>query len=248
MILDEVVTGFRVGPGGIRKLFNIDADMQTYGKVVGGGYPIGIIGGKAKFMDALDGGFWQYGDESIPEVGVTFFAGTFVRHPVALAAAKAVLTRIKAEGNALYEKLAKKTTQMATEAKDFIKQMKCEAKFEEFASFFYVAVPPSAHWGHLLFTMMTLDGIHIQQYRPNFLTTEHSPEDVAKILSAFKKALAQLISHGLIEGDMVAANQFLSDKPKIPDGAKLGKNARGEPAYFIEDPNNQGKYIEVGKP
>ena len=96
--------------------------------------------------------------------------------------------------------------------------------------------------------MMTLEGIHIQQYRPNFLTTEHSPEDVAAILSAFKKALARLISNGLIEGDMVAANDFLSAKPQIPKGARLGKNARGEPAYFIKDPNNTAKYIEVGKP
>ena len=46
---------------------------------------------------------------------------------------------------------------------------------------------------------------------------------------------------------MVAANEFLTGKPEIPEGARLGKNARGEPAYFIEDPNNTGKYIEVGK-
>ena len=48
--------------------------------------PIGILVGKAAFMDALDGGFWQYGDNSYPTAGVTFFAGTFVRHPLTLAA------------------------------------------------------------------------------------------------------------------------------------------------------------------
>ncbi len=47
-------------------------------------------------MDALDGGHWQYGDDSIPTVGVTYFAGTFVRHPLALAAAKAALEHLKA--------------------------------------------------------------------------------------------------------------------------------------------------------
>ncbi len=61
--------------------------MATYGKVIGGGMPFGLITGKADYLDAFDGGQWQYGDDSFPEVGVTFFAGTFVRHPLALAAA-----------------------------------------------------------------------------------------------------------------------------------------------------------------
>lgn len=248
LILDEVVTGFRVHPGGIRKRFNIDADLATYGKVVGGGYPIGIIGGKAKFMDALDGGYWQYGDASIPESGVTFFAGTFVRHPLSLAAAKAVLTKIKKEGVALYEGLETKTTNMAAEVKAFIAEMQCEVTFEEFASFFYIAAPANAHWGHLLFVMMTLEGIHIQQYRPNFLTTEHSAADIEKIVSAFKTSLAQLIMHGLIEGDQVAAKKSLAKTSALPPGARLGKNAQGEPAYFIEDPQHSGNYIEVGRP
>ncbi len=248
MILDEVVTGFRTHPGGIRKLFEIDADLATYGKVVGGGYPIGIIGGKAKFMDALDGGYWEYGNDSIPECGVTFFAGTFVRHPVALAAAKAVLDKIKTDEGEIYKLLEENTSQMAEEAKSFIKQLNCEMKFEHFKSIFYFAAPTNAHWGHLLFTLMTLEGIHTQQFRPNFLTTAHSSEDISAILSAFKNSLAQLVAHGLIDGDMVAAKKFLNTTSKIPEGARLGKNSRGEPAYFIEDPKQQGKYIEVGKP
>jgi amino acid adenylation domain-containing protein len=248
LILDEVVTGFRVHPGGIRRRFDVDADLCCYGKVVGGGYPIGIIGGKAKFMDALDGGYWQYGDASIPQVGVTFFAGTFVRHPVALAAARAVLRRIKEGGTALYEDLERRTTALAAEAKQFIASMKADVHFEEFASLFYVATPAAAHWGHLLFLMMAYEGIHIQQYRPNFLTTEHSSADVEKILGAFKSSLAQLVLLGLIEGDAAAAKKFLSGNGSIPPGARLGKNAQGVPAYFIEDPNNAGKYIEVGRP
>ena len=56
--------------------------MVTYGKIIGGGVPIGAICGKAKYLDALDGGAWQYGDDSSPEAGMTFFAGTYVRHPL----------------------------------------------------------------------------------------------------------------------------------------------------------------------
>ena len=100
LIFDEVVTGFRSHPRGAQGLFGIEADLATYGKVVGGGFPIGVIAGKRRFMDALDGGHWQYGDDSIPTVGVTYFAGTFVRHPLALAAAKAVLEHLREAGPA----------------------------------------------------------------------------------------------------------------------------------------------------
>ena len=95
LIFDEVITGFRMHPGGAQAMFGVKADIGTYGKVIGGGMPIGAIAGVKLYMDALDGGFWQYGDASQPEAGVTYFAGTFVRHPLALAAAHASLVYMK---------------------------------------------------------------------------------------------------------------------------------------------------------
>ncbi len=68
MILDEVVTGFRLAPGGVQEYLGIRADMCTYGKVIGGGHPIGVLSGKAQYLDALDGGAWQYGDDSGPRL------------------------------------------------------------------------------------------------------------------------------------------------------------------------------------
>ncbi|MCB0138515.1 MAG: aminotransferase class III-fold pyridoxal phosphate-dependent enzyme, partial [Caldilineaceae bacterium] len=91
LVIDEVITGFRAAPGGAQEWFGIQADMATYGKIIGGGMPMGALAGKGKYMDALDSGMWQYGDDSVPEEDMTFFAGTFVRHPLALAAAKVVL-------------------------------------------------------------------------------------------------------------------------------------------------------------
>src|SRR5208282_5815402 len=91
LVFDEVVTGFRATPGGAQEFFGVRADLATYGKVVGGGLPIGVLAGSRRFMDALDGGMWQFGDDSFPQVGVTFFAGTFVRHPLVMAAAHATL-------------------------------------------------------------------------------------------------------------------------------------------------------------
>src|SRR5690606_19818401 len=98
LIFDEIITGFRMHPGGTQALFGIKADLATYGKVVGGGISIGIIAGKKDLMDALDGGYWEFGDDSYPEVGVTYFVGTFVRHPLALATAKASLLYMKEKG------------------------------------------------------------------------------------------------------------------------------------------------------
>ncbi|MCC6401593.1 MAG: amino acid adenylation domain-containing protein, partial [Flavobacteriales bacterium] len=86
LIFDEVITGFRTHQNGTQALFGIQADIGTYGKVIGGGMPVGAMIGKSEWMDALDGGHWQYGDDSVPPAGVTYFAGTFVRHPLTLAA------------------------------------------------------------------------------------------------------------------------------------------------------------------
>jgi glutamate-1-semialdehyde aminotransferase len=103
LIFDEVVTGFRVAPAGAQEFYGVRSDISTYGKVIGGGLPFAAIAGASHWLDALDGGHWQYGDDSYPEAGVTYFAGTFVRHPLALAAAKAALQHIKDSGPALYE-------------------------------------------------------------------------------------------------------------------------------------------------
>jgi glutamate-1-semialdehyde aminotransferase len=87
--------------------------MATYGKVVAGGMPIGVVTGSHTYMDALDGGSWRFGDDSIPQAGVTFFAGTFVRHPLTMAAARAALAHLREAGPSLQESLNKKTTAFA---------------------------------------------------------------------------------------------------------------------------------------
>ncbi len=65
-IFDEVVTGFRFGPRGAQGYYGVKADLVTYGKVVGGGMPVGVVSGQARYMDTFDGGMWDYGDDSFP--------------------------------------------------------------------------------------------------------------------------------------------------------------------------------------
>jgi amino acid adenylation domain-containing protein len=199
-VLDEVVTGFRTHPGGIQALAGIRADMATYGKVVGGGLPIGILAGNSRFMDALDGGTWRFGDASVPEVGVTFFAGTFVRHPLVLAAALAVLEHLKREGPQLQERLAARTASLASNLNTLFEQQGIVARVESFASWFYFNIHAEHSLAALLFYHLRLRGLHIQDGFPCFLTTAHSDADLRHIFQAFSESVAELASVGVFPG------------------------------------------------
>ncbi len=203
-VMDEVVTGFRVHPGGIQAVAGIRADMATYGKVVGGGLPIGILAGSAKFMDALDGGQWSYGDESFPEVGVTFFAGTFVRHPLVLAATWAVLNHLKDHGPALQEELAKRTAGLVGRLRALFADHGIATRIESYSSWFYFNFHNEHPLSGLFFYHLRERGIHILDGFPCFLTTAHSEADLEKIYSAFRESLEELQSVGIL-GSAAAA-------------------------------------------
>ncbi|MFL6604095.1 MAG: amino acid adenylation domain-containing protein [Steroidobacteraceae bacterium] len=197
-VMDEVVTGFRTHPGGIQALAGIRADMATYGKVVGGGLPIGVLAGNTKFMDALDGGTWRFGDDSFPEVGVTFFAGTFVRHPLALAAAWAVLQHIKTQGPQLQEKVAKRTAALAADLNRLFAQYGLKTQVQTFASWFFFNIHNEHPLATLLFYHLRLRGVHIQDGFPCFLTTAHSEGDFKIIYDAFSESIAELNAAGIL--------------------------------------------------
>ncbi len=196
LIFDEIVTGFRAHPGGVQALFGIRADLAAYGKVVGGGMPIGVLAGRARFMDALDGGMWQYGDQSYPETGVTFFAGTFVRHPLALAAARAVLRRLKQEGPALQRSLNDKTAELAGILNACFEEHGVPSRIEHFASWFYFSFPHDQPYGSLLYYHLREKGVHLLEGFPCFLTTALSEADLQAVTHAFRESAAQMREAG----------------------------------------------------
>ncbi len=195
-VFDEVVTGFRTHPGGMQAVFGIRADLATYGKVVGGGMPVGILAGRAAFMDALDGGQWRYGDDSVPEAAVTFFAGTFVRHPLALAAIDAVLAHIEAGGPALQGQVGTRTTALANRLNDELAARGLPRCVEHFASWFYFKLPDA--FATLLYPNMRLRGVHIQEGFPCFLTTTHGQAEIDQIVDAFTGSLDALQAAGIL--------------------------------------------------
>jgi amino acid adenylation domain-containing protein len=248
LIFDEVITGFRMLPGGAQEYFEIKADLGTYGKVIGGGLPIGVIAGKSEFMDALDGGNWQYGNDSVPEAGVTYFAGTFVRHPIALAAAKAVLLHLKERGAEFYNKLNSNTHQLVSKVNDHCLKVRAPFKLVSFGSLFKLKWIKEYHYGDLLFTIMRNNGVHIYEGFPCFITDAFTGNDVNFVVKTFINATNELMKHEIIKPlDSVNGSKFNNIDPASPpvEGAKLGKDIDGNPAWFIPDPKRPGKYLHV---
>ena len=237
-ILDEVITGFRSHPGGIQGIIGMQADLVTYGKVVGGGMPIGVIAGKQKFMNALDGGNWQFGDNSIPEAGVTYFAGTFVRHPFALAAAKASLLHIKQVGVALQDKINGLTTQLVEGLNAVNAKYNTPYIAVSFASIWKIKMKEELPYSELIFALMREKGIHIWDNFPCFLTASHTEKEILKIIAAFESSVVELKSNGFI------CNAINFNLPPVP-GAKLGRDPEGNPAWYIPDPSLPKNYIKL---
>jgi acyl transferase domain-containing protein/glutamate-1-semialdehyde aminotransferase len=236
LVFDEVVTGFRTHLGGAQALFGVRADIATYGKVVGGGLPIGIVAGRSAYLDALDGGAWRYGDESIPEVGVTFFAGTFVRHPLALAAARAVLLRLKEEGPELHRKLNLRTTRFVEMLNAHAEKVRAPVRLTHFGSWFCFNFPHDLPLASLFFAYMRAKGMHIWEGRPGFLTLAHSDADVERVITAFKETLAEMQAADFLPGG--------EEQPLVP-GARKGRDPSGKKAWFVPDPERPGKYLQV---
>lgn len=246
-IFDEVVTGFRVHPAGAQGHFGIQADLASYGKVVGGGYPIGVIAGKREYMDALDGGQWQFGDDSIPTVGVTYFAGTFVRHPLALAAANAVLQHVQEQGPSMQECLNTRVTAFADELNAFFAEVGAPISVKHFASVWKTQFLEDHPLQDLLFAMMRSRGIHILDNFPCFYTTAHSEADFQQITQAYKDSVIELQEAEFLPRHAATTRTVMdANHPPVP-GARLGREPDGRPAWFVANPEQPGQYLKVAR-
>jgi amino acid adenylation domain-containing protein len=231
LIFDEVVTGFRVAQGGAQEYYGIRADLATYGKVIGGGYPIGVVAGKAEYLDTLDGGAWQYGDDSAPEVGMTFFAGTFVRHPLALAAAKAVLLHLKEAGPGLQEALSRKVASAAQAVEAIFRDAGVDTSVHPCGAWFTFSLPAEARFGSLLYYHMREKGIHILESYPCFFTTAHSDKDFARVVDGFRESIQEMRRGGMLpapaahDSSQPAVSQSFATATAAPE---LHPEARGK--------------------
>jgi glutamate-1-semialdehyde 2,1-aminomutase len=188
LIFDEVITGFRLGLGGAQKYYGIVPDMTTLGKIIGGGFPIGIFGGRRELMEqvAPSGGIYQ--------------AGTFNGSPVSLAAGSATLDVL--EKNCVLEKLNATGDLMRKALSDIVSDSHLPYSVTGIASMFkvffgglpfdYASALRCDKSGYFSFFRRMLDaGIFLtpSQFETDFLSAAHSNEDLEKTLEAVKSNL-----------------------------------------------------------
>ncbi len=238
LIFDEMINGFRAGPGGAQAWFGIDADMALYGKIVGGGMPIGVIAGKARFLDYIDGGDWDYGDRSGPQSAMIYFGGTFCRNPATMTAAHAALTYMKAQGAALQDLTTARTEAFCDRLNYWFERERVPLRAKHFSSQWRI-VPIGTQDREpieleLLYLSMLIRGVYTWERRINFFSTAHSQADVDTVFEAISGAITEIRAHGFDwSTDTYPAPQFSALSSPERRLYALAQREGGEAPYHL---------------
>jgi glutamate-1-semialdehyde 2,1-aminomutase len=191
LIFDEVVTGFRIALGGAQEYYGVKPDMATLGKVLGGGFPIAVFGGKKEIM------------ENLAPIGKVYQAGTFSGNPVSVAAGYSVLKLLSKERERVYPKLERNCERLVKALKDLVLDYGLKAQVNGLASMFqifFTATPVTDYATvktseiqkfNVCFKSLLKQGVFIppSQFETCFLSTAHSEEDINATLTALDYAL-----------------------------------------------------------
>jgi iturin family lipopeptide synthetase A len=232
LIFDETITGFRVHPGGAQAHFGVAADIVTYGKVVGGGLPIGVVSGRAHYLDAVDGGDWQYGDDSGPTARTAFVAGTFNNHPLSMAAAEAVLTHLDSEGPALQERLNTRTMALCAELNALFADEEVPIRMVQFSSLFRFEFSGDTE---ILNYHLLNEGVFVWEGRNCFLSTAHDEADLRHIVEAVRRGLAAMRADGWLPPRGPGGPRQVENPAEAPTAEDLSlSRGQGEMRALIE--------------
>lgn len=193
LIFDEVMTGFRVGPGGAQELYGIRPDLTTLGKVLGGGLPVGAFGGRAEIMAHL------------APLGPVYQAGTLSGNPLAMSAGIATLKKVGAPGffDALTETTRSLVTGMAKAAADAGVPLATESvggmfglfftENDRVSSFAQVMACDSERFS-TFFHGMLKRGIYLapSAFEAGFVSVTHSEAEISETLTAAAEVFAEL--------------------------------------------------------
>ncbi|MGH3939870.1 MAG: aminotransferase class III-fold pyridoxal phosphate-dependent enzyme [Pseudonocardiaceae bacterium] len=197
LIFDEVITGFRCHPGGAAALFGVRPDLVVYGKVIGGGMPVGVIAGAGEFMAPIDGGRWREEDVGFPQRPSMMFAGTFSKHPLAMAVAQQMIRYFKKESPRLQAALADRTTDLAKRINDHVSAHGFPIDVEHFSSLFRINVRGSGLSDDMFFLGLLNRGIYVWEGRTCFLSAAHTDADCSRIVEAVAETAAEVAAQGL---------------------------------------------------
>src|SRR5436189_1007669 len=184
LIFDEVMTGFRLAKGGAQERFGITPDLTCFGKIIGGGLPVGAFGGRAEIMDCL------------APLGPVYQAGTLSGNPLAMAAGIAALEELHSNG--AYGQLEELSGQLETGMKEAAKKAAVAVQFNVCGSMFCAyftdrpvhSLADAMHSDRARFAKffhgMLEQGIYFapSQFEAGFLSTAHSAQDREKTVRA----------------------------------------------------------------
>lgn len=190
LIFDEVMTGFRLAPGGAQELYGVKADLTTLGKIIGGGMPVGAYGGKEEIMNMVS-----------PQ-GPVYQAGTLSGNPVAMAAGLAML-RYLDQNRDIYQKLADTSMKIVNGIKNNLDQLGLKYTINSVGSMFSIFFTDQEvidfetakltdldKFGEY-FNAMLERGVYLapSQFETLFLSTKIGEEEADQIIAANKEAL-----------------------------------------------------------
>ena len=196
LIFDEVMTGFRLAPGGAQERFGLQPDLTCLGKIIGGGLPVGAFGGRADIMDLL------------APLGPVYQAGTLSGNPLAMAAGIATLRELmrKRGGRTAYAQLEERGAQWEAGMKDAAKSAGVPVQFQRCGSMFcgYFTGEPVHNLTDALksdrarfarfFHGMLASGVYLapSQFEAGFLSTAHTAADVERTVTAAARVMRRL--------------------------------------------------------
>ena len=191
LIFDEVVTGFRVSPGGAQEYFGIKPDITTLAKALSNGFTISAVGGKKEIMNLLSPG------------GKVYQASTFAGNPISVSAAISSIKIINKNKNKMYAKLERNCELLTSEIDDLATDYKIPHQINSIASMFQVffSSKPVTDYKtskkadgkkfHKLFSSLLKNGVFIapSQFETVFLSDAHTDTDITKTLGAYGLSL-----------------------------------------------------------
>ena len=193
LIFDEVMTGFRVAPGGAQERYGITPDLTTLGKVIGGGMPVGAFGGKKEVMDY------------IAPVGPVYQAGTLSGNPVAMSAGLAALQQLSTPG--LYDQLYQRVDALVDGLQERANRAGVPMTTNRAGSmfgFFFTEEPEVKSYAQAtqcnmehfkaFYHAMLNEGVYLapSAFEGGFMSAAHTEDDIEKTLQAAEKAFTQL--------------------------------------------------------
>jgi glutamate-1-semialdehyde 2,1-aminomutase len=194
LIFDEVMTGFRLAPGGAQERFSISPDLTCLGKIIGGGLPVGAFGGRAEIMDYL------------APLGPVYQAGTLSGNPLAMAAGIAALEELGKGRMKTYAQLEKSGARLEAGMREAAQSAGVPVQFNRCGSMFCAYFTDAPVWNLAdamksdrarftkFFHGMLEQGIYLapSQFEAGFISAAHSPSDIDATIRAAAKALRRL--------------------------------------------------------